>query len=71
LRQPKAKRKATKVHLTEELFIFSICVVLVSRNNTIFYGESIPKIFASFALDKYVHIFSVHSLSGAIPLSGP
>ncbi len=49
----------TKIHFTEELSIFIIWVVLVSRNNTIFYGESAPKIFASFAVDKYIHTFSV------------
>ncbi len=45
------------------MLIFSIWVVLVSRNNAKFYSESIPKIFASFALDIYICNFSVHNLS--------
>jgi hypothetical protein len=36
--------------------------VLVSRNNTVFYNESIPKIFASLA-SLYVCTFSAHTLS--------
>ncbi len=32
-------------------------------NQTLFQGECIPKNFSSFALDKYVHTFLVHTLS--------
>ena len=37
--------------------------VLVSRICTIFYGESVLAIFASFDLDKYVRTCSIHTLS--------
>ena len=37
--------------------------VLVSRISTIFNGESLLEIFASFALDKYVRTCSIHTLS--------
>ncbi len=36
---------------------------LVSRICTIFYGESVLEIFASFDLDKYVRTCSIHTLS--------
>ncbi len=63
MRQLKAAWKQQKSSFTEKLNIFSIWVVFVSRNNTIFYGESIPKIFAGFALDKYISTFSAYILS--------
>ena len=37
--------------------------VQVSRICTIFYGESVLEIFASFDLDKYVRTCSIHTLS--------
>jgi hypothetical protein len=37
--------------------------VQVSRIYTIFYGESVLEIFASFDLDKYVRTCSIHTLS--------
>ncbi len=37
--------------------------VQVSRIRTIFYGESVLEIFASFDLDKYVRTCSIHTLS--------
>jgi hypothetical protein len=37
--------------------------VQVSRISTIFYGESVLEIFASFDLDKYVRTCSIHTLS--------
>ncbi len=37
--------------------------VLVSRISTVFYGESVLEIFASFDLDKYVRTCLIHTLS--------